>query len=188
MERAAKRALTCRSPDARAESVRPAFSGVGPAADTAIMRFDARRAFPEGPDAFIRPVAFFALIGVMVVFAEVSPPSVQLAVAGVGLFVFGSIALMVIAKRLLADTRISSAILRLLPLLWVWFPPVWTAFCTYRGTHSWAWAVVVFLIGFLLWDLIGYLAKRHLRKRDGLPPQRPLRRRKSRQPPVRNAS
>jgi hypothetical protein len=83
------------------------------------MRFDARRAFPEGPDAFIRPVAFFALIGVMVVFAEVSPPSVQLAVAGVGLFVFGSIALMVIAKRLLADTRISSAIVRLLPLLWV---------------------------------------------------------------------
>jgi len=146
------------------------FQERGLAVDTSIKRFDARRAFPEGPTALIRPLGFIALVAAVVVFVEISPPSAELAVSGLVVYFIGSVAVVLVATRFRADVWIGKVTKRLATMLWALLPPAWIAFCTFRGTRSSLWSLASFVITFLICDSIAYLAnrRRDMRHTPGL--------------------
>ena len=145
------------------------------------MRFDAHRAFPEGPTALLGPVGFIAFIAAIVVFTEVSPPSVELAASGLIVYFVVGLAVLLVAKRLRADRWLGNVTKRPAIVLWALFPPAWIAFCTFRGSRSWAWTLASFLITFLICDSIAYLANRRKEARSARGGQSGTRARKSRQ-------
>jgi hypothetical protein len=143
------------------------------------VKVNSRSLFPEGWDAFFAPLRVIALFVAIIVFSVVSPSWVLQAVAGPIVV----LALGVVINLLFVRTAFAKPAKRGLGVVLAWLPPLWIAYCALRGTRSWIWAVVAFLVGSAVWELAIFLIKRRLHRRNAPQRERPRAAPKSRQRP-----